>query len=312
MVRAGRVGTVRDITLKQLRALTATVDRGTIAAAAERLHVTPPAVSQQLRLLERAADLPLTERTSEGLRPTAAGRELVDACRRIEAELARCGRVVDAIRSGSGGRVVFAAVSTAKYVAPSILAAFWAEHPDIDVRLVIGNRTEMTALLEHGDVDLVMMGRPPAGLDLLSEPIGDHPHVVIAPPDHPLAGSADIPLEALAGQRFLVREQGSGTRQIHRELVEGRWSPPPVEMEMASNETIKQAVMAGLGLAVISAHTIAAEVQDGRLVVLDLDGLPVIRRWQVTRRADRRTLPPVAEMWDFLVEHAAEHFPTSP
>lgn len=126
---------MRDVTLKQLRSLAATLEQGTIAGAAQVLHVTPPAVSQQLRLLERSAGLPLMERTADGFRPTDAGRELAEATARIEAEVARCSRTLEAIASGSGGRVVFGAVSTAKYVAPQILASFWTQHPDIEVRL---------------------------------------------------------------------------------------------------------------------------------------------------------------------------------
>ena len=151
---------MQDVTLKQLRSLAATLEQGTISGAARVLHVTPPAVSQQLRLLERSTGLPLMERTADGFRPTDAGRELAEATARIEAEVARCSRTLEAIASGSGGRVVFGAVSTAKYVAPQILASFWTMHPDIEVRLEIGNREETIALLEHGDVDLVMMGRP--------------------------------------------------------------------------------------------------------------------------------------------------------
>ena len=300
---------MQDVTLKQLRALAATVAAGTIAGAAEQLHVTAPAVAQQLRLIERCAGLTLLERTDGGMRPTAAGRELVEVTHRIDADLARSARLLDAMAAGSGGQVVFGAVSTAKYVAPAILASFWARHPGIDVRLAIGNRQETIDLLANGDVDLVMMGRPPAGLDLEAATIGEHPHVVIAAPDHPLAGRRGLSLSEIATERFLVREQGSGTRILFDELFARRRVRPPLWMEMSSNETIKQAVIAGLGVAVISAHTVAAEVADGRLAVLDVERLPVVRRWLVVRRADRGLLPPVASMWDFLVAHAAEHFP---
>ena len=238
---------MRDVTLKQLRSLAATLEQGTIAGAAQVLHVTPPAVSQQLRLLERSAGLPLMERTADGFRPTDAGRELAEATARIEAEVARCSRTLEAIASGSGGRVVFGAVSTAKYVAPQILASFWTQHPDIEVRLEIGNREETIALLEHGDVDLVMMGRPPDELDLEIEAIGDHPHVVIAPPGHPLTTRRGIAVDELTDHPFLVRERGSGTRQVFEELFRHRGIPVPGGMEMSSNETIKQAVIAGSG-----------------------------------------------------------------
>jgi LysR family transcriptional regulator, low CO2-responsive transcriptional regulator len=300
---------MRDVTLKQLRSLAATLEAGTLAGAAQRLHVTAPAVSQQLRLLERSAGLALTERTPEGLRATDAGRELAETTARIEAEMDRCSLALDAIAKGSGGHVTFGAVSTAKYVAPQILAAFWGRHPGIEVQLAIGNREETVALLEHGGVDLVMMGRPPSGLPLQTELIGNHPHVIIAAPDHLLTKRRSVAVDELAGHRFLIRERGSGTRQVFEELFQQRHLQPPGAMEISSNETIKQAVIAGLGIALISAHTIAAEVDDGRLAVLDIEGLPVMRWWQVVRRSDRHTLPPAAALWNFLVEHAAEHFP---
>jgi LysR family transcriptional regulator, low CO2-responsive transcriptional regulator len=298
---------VRDVTLKQLRSLVATLEAGTVARAALRLHVTAPAVSQQLRLLERRVGVPLAERTPDGLRATVAGRELVAATARIEAEMARCARAIEAIANGSGGHVAFAAVSTAKYVAPQILADFWALYPDVEVQLVIGNREETIELLEHGDVDLVMMGRPPSGLQLETELLGDHPYVVIAAPDHPLTARRDIPLAELTRERFLIRERGSGTRQVFEELFQQHQVQPPAGAEISSNETIKQAVIAGLGVALISAHTMAAEAADGRLAVLDVEGLPVIRWWKVVRRADRQILPAAAAFWTFLVEEAGVH-----
>lgn len=298
---------MREVTLKQLRSLVATLEAGTIAGAAQRLHVTPPAVSQQLRLLERSIGLPLTERTPGGVTATVAGRELVTTTARIEAEIARCSRAVEAIANGSGGHVAFAAVSTAKYVAPQILASFWAQHPAIEVQLVIGNREETIERLEHGDVDLVMMGRPPAGLNLETELLGDHPYVIVGSPHHPLASRREISLDELTNERFLFRERGSGTRQVFEEVFQHGRIQPPAGMEISSNETIKQAVIAGLGIALISAHTIAAEVADGRLAVLDVDGLPVMRWWKVVRRADRQVLPAASALWTFLVQEAAKH-----
>jgi len=300
---------MRDITLKQLRSLSATVGTGTIVAAAQALHVTPPAVAQQLRLLERATGLPLFERTDRGMRATAVGQELIEATARIEAEISRCARLVDSIKSGSAGRVVFGAVSTAKYFAPQLLASFKHAHPGIDVQLIIGNRQQIIEQLERHDVDLVIMGRPPVELELETEIFGSHPHVVIAAPDHPLAGQARVSLARLGKEAMLVRERGSGTRLLVEELFDRRRVRFPDGMEVTSNETIKQAVIAGLGVALISAHTVAAEIAAGRLVVLDVEGLPVLRQWYVVHRADHRLLPAAATMWQFLVEHGGDHLP---
>ena len=303
---------MRNVTLKQLRSLVAAVEAGTVARAAERLHVTPPAVSQQIRLLESDTRLTLMERGRDGLRATDAGREVLAAAAVIEAELARCARALEAIASGTGGRVMVGAVSTAKYVAPQILASFWKLHPDVEVNLAIGNRAETIALLEHGEVDLVMMGRPPSELDLETAVIAENPHVVVASPDHPLAARGDIAVEELLGHRLLVREPGSGTRQVFEEMFSRNQLSPPTGLEATSNETIKQAAMAGLGVGLLSADTIAAEVADGRLVILDVVGCPIVRQWQIVRPAHRRFLAPANAMWEFFVAHGAEHFPTFP
>ena len=304
---------MRDVTIKQLRSLSAMLTAGTIVGAAQALHVTAPAVAQQLRLLERAAGVPLFERTPEGLRSTIAGRELIEATVHIEAELARCSRVVDSIRGGGGGKVVFGAVSTAKYFAPQMIASFLAAHPGIELQLHIGNRQQTIEQLVSHDVDLVIMGRPPTtALNLDTEVLGDHPHVVIASPDHPLVGVASLSLARLEKQTFLFREIGSGTRQLAQEMFEQRRLQFPAGMEMSSNETIKQAVIAGLGVALISAHTVAAEVADGRIAVLDVERLPIVRRWYLVRRADHRLLPPAAALWRFLVEEGTAHLPAMP
>lgn len=302
---------VKNVTLKQLRSFVAAIEAGTVAGAADALDVTPPAISQQLRLLELDAGVTLMERGRAGLRPTDAGREVLETMAVVEAELARCNRALEAITAGTGGRVIFGAVSTAKYVAPHILASFWKRCPDVEVTMIIGNRAEMIALLEHGDVDLVMMGRPPAELELETAIIAQHPHVIIAAADDPLVARRDIAVEELLHHRALVREPGSGTRQVFEELFSSRQLAPPRGLEMSSNETIKQAAMAGLGVALISAHTVAAEVEDGRLAILDVEGCPVIRQWQVVRPAGRRYLAPAEALWDFFVAHAAEHLPTT-
>lgn len=306
------VPSMDDVTLRQLRALRATAHEGTIAAAARVLHVTAPAVGQQLRLLEKLVGLPLLERTGDGFRPTPAGSELLESAERIDAELARCAEVIELHRGASLGRIRFGAVSTAKYFAPHLLASFWHEHPDVEVELLIGNRAETIARVTDREVDLAIMGRPPEGLQMELAEIGDHPHVIIAEPHHPLVGRRRLTMRRLRDERFLLRESGSGTRSLTERVFAELDHEPTVGMEIQSNETIKQAVMAGLGIALISAHTIAAEVDDGRLAVLDVVGLPLVRHWRVMRRAGTPLLPASAALWDFLVEEAREHLPATP
>ncbi len=302
---------MRDVTLKQLRSLAAVVEAGTYAGAAERLHVTAPAVAQQVRLLERRIGLPLFDRTAQGARPTDAGRELLATISRLEAELEGCRRNLELIRQSAMGTVSLGAVSTAKYFAPQVLAGFWRRHPSVEVRLVVGNRDEVVGLLATNDVDLVVMGRPPQDLDVVTEPIGEHPSVLIASPRHRLANIASIEPRELAAERFLVREVGSGTRSLTEGFFAGCGLAPTIAMEITSNETIKQAVMADLGVAVLSAHTVAAEVDSGRLVVLDVVGMPIVRRWFAVRRASLRPGPAGQRLWSFLTRHTADYLPSS-
>lgn len=301
----------RRTSLRQLRALGAVARTGGVTAAAERLAVTPPAIAQQLRLLEDAlGGVPLLERTPAGARPTDAGREALVALGRIEAALADCAAAIEALRGMEGGRVAVGVISTAKYFAPFALAAFQRAHPKVEMRVLVGNRQEMLAALEGFELDVAVTGRPPEGFPVERAVIGDHPHVIIAPPDHPLARRRRVPLHEAAREAFLLREPGSGTRDLMRRLFGAAdLSGGGPRVEIGSNETIKQAVMAGMGVALLSAHTIAAEVADGRLAVLDVEGLPVVRQWFVVRRSEKRLLPAAQALWDHLARSGAGFLP---
>lgn len=300
---------MKDVTLRQLRFLTEVVRTGSLAAAAQRLHLTGPAIAQQLRLLERSVGLTLLERGPGGQRATEAGRLLMEASIRIEAELAVCVETLHRLRAASAGQVTLGAVSTAKYFAPQVLASFQRSHPEVRIALHIGNRDEILARLENFEIDLAVMGRPPQTLDVEQEVFGDHLYVMIAPPAHPLARRRDIPLDEIAAQTVLFRERGSGTRLHLDGLFTAAGLEPAREMELASNETIKQATMAGLGVALISAHTIAPEVHDGRIAVLDVRGLPIRRHWLVVRMSRRAISPTTRALWDFFVAGAAPLLP---
>lgn len=308
---------MKDVTLRQLRFLTEVVRSGSLAGAAERLHLTAPAIAQQVRLLERAMGLSLIERGPGGQRATEAGRVLMESSIRIDAELAVCEEELDRLRSAGAGHVSLGAVSTAKYFAPFVLAAFQRAHPDIRIALRIGNRDEVLTWLADFEIDLAVMGRPPAPMEMETETFGKHFYVIIAAPEHPLVvqqarGGRPLPFEQVAAETFLAREQGSGTRLHLDSLFGSAGRAPRIGMELSSNETIKQAVMAGMGLALISAHTIAGEVQDGRLVVLDVVGLPICRNWLVVRMARRAFSPATRALWQFVVAQAGAQLPVVP
>ncbi|MFT0858637.1 LysR family transcriptional regulator [Ancylobacter sp. G4_0304] len=302
---------MRNATLKQLRAVAAVVETGTVTAAAKRLNVTPPAVTMQVQLLEEMLGVPLLERTGERFHPSAAGREVLAAVSRIEHALGDCSAALDAMKGLNAGRVTVGIVSTAKYFAPNALGAFARTHPGIEVALLVGNREEMITALRGDVIDVAIMGRPPMDMTVEQHLLGPHPHVMIAPVDHPLLGRRVSPL-ALAGMKFLVREPGSGTRGLMERFFQGAGIEPRIAMEIGSNETIKQAVMAGLGLSFISAHTVAAEIADGRLAILDVEGLPVVRQWYVVKRSAKRLTPPAEAIAEFLGRRGSEFLPDVP
>lgn len=297
------------ITLKQLRVLAAVVEEGSNAAAAMRLNVTPPAIALQLKIIEEEAGLPVVDRTPEGLKPTAAGLEILATTARVESALEECSQALNLLSQGEGGRVSVGVISTAKYFAPRAFAAFAREHRDVDLDLFIGNRADIVSELERFHRDIVIMGRPPEHLDLVTATIGAHPHIIIAPPDHKLVGKRGLKLAALAEEKWLVREQGSGTRLLMERLFDEAKVEPRITMEIGSNETIKQAVMAGLGIAFLSAHTVALEMAVRQLAVLDVRGLPAMRSWFAVRRADKRLLPATEMLWNYLTTRGKDFLP---
>lgn len=301
---------LRNVTLRQLRVLAAVARAGGVTRAAALLHVTPPAVTLQLQALQEEAGLPLVERSPAGMVLTEAGREVAETAARIEAALADCGALLAALADADRGTVTAGVTSTAKYFAPRALAAFARAHPGLDLRLAVGNRAETIAGLREHTLDLAVMGRPPDDLTVEAAPIGPHPHVIVADPAHRLAGWRGIAPAALAEEVFLVREPGSGTRSLMERFFAQHAIAPRAGMELGSNETIKQAVMAGLGIAFLSAHTIELEVSSGRLVVLDVVGLPVVRQWYAVHLAERRLTPAGRLLRRFLTEEGAHHLPT--
>ncbi|MGV8937325.1 MAG: LysR family transcriptional regulator [Allorhizobium sp.] len=301
---------MRNLTLKHLRTTQAILKHKTIAAAANALGLTPSAITIQLKQIEEEAGILLFDRTHDGLRATQAGLAFIDAAQMIDERLNLLDDEINAIKGLRRGSLALGVVSTAKYFAPHLMATFLKEHPDIAITLVIGNRSDIIASLKSHEIDIALMGRPPKDLPLRSAVFGDHPLVMIAAPDHPLAKSRAITKEEIAREHFLVRERGSGTRislEIFLSEVPGRLDE--LGTEMSSNETIKQAVMAGLGIAFISAHTIAMELEFGRLVMLDVIGMPIRRQWFSVMRTDRSLSPAMSAFQDFLRRRGAQCLP---
>ncbi|WP_299440399.1 LysR family transcriptional regulator [uncultured Rhodospira sp.] len=290
------------MTLRQLRGFAEVLRRGSVAAAAERLNLTAPAVSTQLKTLETLVGAPVLDRTGGALRPTEVGEELVRTMRLIETALARCDERIALLRAGAAGLVRLGVVSTGKYFAPGLVARFNRANPGITLHLTIGNRDDIVEALGAHGIDMAVMGRPPESLEVVARRLGPHPYVMIAPPDHPLANRPMVEAEALLSETFLARELGSGTRTLMmRELDQLGGGRSYRVVEMASNETIKQAVMAGLGIAMLSAHTVHTELAEGKLVALAVPGLPVMRHWFLIHLADEEPSPAATVFRDFVL-----------
>lgn len=301
---------VDAITLKQLRALAAIVRHGSLTAAADALHVTPPAVSTQLRTLEANVGGAVLSRGPDGkVALTPAGQELLATAHVIETRLGLSRERLRALAEGRSGHVALGVVSTAKYFAPGLVALARDEMPEVSIALRVGNREETIAALMSGETDLAVMGRPPVAPEVVSEPFGPNPHVLVVPPEHRLLRGA-VTAERLGTETFLLREHGSGTRILtERFLDESLGGRPYDSVELGSNETIKQGVMAGLGVAILSGNTVLGEVTTGRLAVARAPGLPIVRQWFVVHLEGRPVVPAAASLARFIVENRARVLP---
>ena len=297
---------LRHITLRQLKVFEAVARHLSFSRAAEELHLTQPAVSMQVKTLEAQAGLPLFEQVGKKIHLTEAGAEVARFALEVHSGLKDCEDTLAAIRGVSGGRLHLAVVSTAKYFAPRLLAEFSRRHPGVTVKLSVTNREQVIGELQANQVDLAIMGRPPRGLDVDAIAFAKHPHGIIASPDHPLARKRALELARLAGENFLIREPGSGTRMSMERVFADHRVKLASSMELASNETIKQAVMAGMGLTFLSLHTVGLELAAGKLVRLDVRGTPVTRDWHVVSRHGKRLSPLAESFRAFLAADGAK------
>jgi DNA-binding transcriptional LysR family regulator len=291
---------LKDASLRQLQILASAADTLSFSRTSEQLHLTQPAVSMQMKGLEDLSRLPLFERVGRRLKLTEAGEELARHAREVLRTLDLADEAMATLRGLRGGRIRIAVTSTAKYFAPRLIALFAREHPGLEVKLAVENRDAVVALVASNAVDLAIMGTMSGDVDAVATPFADHPLVVVAAPDHPLAQRRSVPLAILAKETFVVRERGSGTRAAMERFFAAAGVEVRVGMELDSNETIKQAVMAGLGVAFISRHTIGLELATGAIALVHAPGLPVMRTWHVVHLAAKR-LSPAAEAFEAFV-----------
>jgi DNA-binding transcriptional LysR family regulator len=283
-----------NYSLRQLQIFTAVAQNLSYTRAAEELHLTQPAVFAQVKQLEEGVGMPLLERIGRQIHLTNAGREVLATCRETLDALERMEMRLADMQGLKRGRLRVAIVTTAKYLVPRLLGEFCARYPGIEAALTVTNREKLLARLAGNEDDLVVLGTPPENLDVVAMPIADNPLVVLARQDHPLARSSSIPLARLAEEPFILREPGSGTRLAVERHFAQHGLKPRVRMELGSNEAIKQAIAGGLGVSVLSSHTVALEGEHGILQTLDVEGFPLLRQWYVAYLASKH-LSAVAE-----------------
>lgn len=286
--------------LPQLRSLEAVVRLGGVGRAARALHLAQPTVSTQLKELAAGLGLVLFEPHGRGLAPTAVAEQLAEAVRDMALRWQRFEDDAAALQGLRRGRLRIAAVTTTEYFLPDLLGPFARQYPGIRIELAVENRDAVIARLARGEDELAAMMRPPADLPLARWPFLDNPLVLIAPLDHPLAGRRRLRLQDLTDEPLLTREAGSGTRAVVEEVFAERDVRWPARMALGSNEAIKHAVRAGLGLAVLSRHTLARDPASEGLAVLPVAGFPVRRQWQLVWRQDRALSLPARTLLDDL------------
>ena len=296
---------LRGASLRQLRAFSAVARHGSYARAAAELHLTPSAISLQIKELEQAVGLSLFGRSGRGTSLTRAGELLLADVNRALLALKHADDIVARLKGAETGVVSVGIVSNANYFMPKLLARFHAAHPNVELRVSVVNREQLVRQLGNSEVDLAVMGEPPDGLETRFDLLAAQPFGIVAAPEDPLARERAIPVQMLAGREFIVRECGSGTRAAMDQFFRQARIEPPRVMELTSNETIKQTVIANMGLAFLSFHTACAEIQRGQLVALSVNGLPLMRRWNVVR-SEAQPLSEAAQLLRrFILEFGA-------
>ena len=296
---------MRSVTFRQLRVFTEVAKHLSFSRAAESLHLTPPAVTMQVKELERHVGLPMFERQGKQVQLTMAGEYFLVYAKRLLSTLKDADNVMARFKRVETGILTIGLLSTAGYFLPALLARFQSEHPGIDVRLeVTRDLTKLLDRLHSNEIDLAVMGRPPREYALRSEPFAAHPMVFICPPGHPLLSAGHPPIQSLMQHPLIVRENGAEVRQVLDNYLRDHRMAPRIAMEIPSNETIKASVIAGLGVGFISLHAVGPEVRNGQLHLVEFEGTPLMRTWNIVHEASKVLSPSAEAFRYFVLEHA--------
>jgi len=294
---------IRHATLRQLQLFETIVRLGSVSRAAEELFLTQPTVSMQTKKLSNVMGLPLFEHVGRRVKPTEAGMELYQACRDIFATLSNLEMKISDLKGMKRGRLCLGAITNASYFAPELLGQFSVLYPGIEVALKVTNRNSIIERMRNNEDDLYIMGQaPPDEFEVEAIPIAPNPLVVLAPRYHPLEGQKNIPLERIADESFILREPGSGTRDATLRVFDANKLRPRVRMELGSNEAIKHAIVGGLGISVLSLHTLTLEGTNGPIAVLDVHGFPIMRQWYLVYPRGKELSLVSREFVDFAME----------
>lgn len=291
-------------TLHQFKVFEATARHGSFTRAAEELFLTQPTVSMQVKQLTKSLGLPLFEQVGKRLYLTDAGRELYATCQEIFEKLDQLEMQVADLKGMKQGRLRLAVITTATYFFPRLLGPFCKQYPGIEISLVVTNHEQAIQRMSNNQDDLYVMSQPPDHLDIKAEPFLDNPLVVMAPKDHALAHKKNIPIKRLADEPFIMRESGSGTREAIQELFAKHEVEAQVRLELGSNEAIKQAIAGGLGLSVLSCHTLPPEGNMSELAILDVEGFPIERQWYVVHLSGKRLSVVASTFLEYLQAEA--------
>lgn len=289
------------ITIRQLQVFVSVAKHLSYTRAAEELHLTQPAVSMQIKQLEEAAELPLFEQIGKKVFLTEAGNTVLDHALSIISKLQAIENDIDQLKGVEGGHLKVCIASTVNYFATRLISRFSQTHPTVQISLDVTNRQNLLQSLDSNEPDLVLMGRPPDSANLNSTAFMDNPLVIIANPHHRLADKKNIPISELNQESFVLREKGSGTRLAMEDMFNQHNLSPHSGTQLSGNESIKQAVEAGLGLGLVSYHTVDLELKANRLITLDVAHFPIIKQWHIGHRIGKKLTPTASAFWDFVI-----------
>ena len=295
---------MRNLTLRQIKIFISAAKHLSFSRAAEELHITGSAISLQIKEMEGDMGVMLFSRENRKITLTIAGEHFLSCATQVISTLDKAGEAMESLRGTQMDILKIGLVSTTRYFLPTILVRFKKEHPNIQIKVDVKNRQQLIELLREGEIDVAIMGKTPKTLNVRAEAFANHPHLFIASPEHPLAGKANLAPEVLNQVEIISREQGSGTRYIMEKFITEHGLSPLMRMEISGSETIKQTVMANLGISFVSLHTIGQEIANQQIVTLDIQHTPVMRVWHVVTPNKREASPAAEAFRRFMLEKA--------